>query len=237
MKKNFFVIFTLVSLISACAKTSNGSGSDGSAGQGSASGPAAYHSVYSDIEDTIVTLQNYRLRLNDGSVISIPTAPTEVDLQDLVGIGKGLVLDLAGVTFPGGAITTEIVEVEVDVVGTNARIVSSDNTTCALKTPKRLNLYTLAPMTVIAGESYLIKVAYSALNSIQIDILGGSTSTKVSQSGKKHRHSRGHTDQDCDSDSDSNDDDKNPPTTGSRTCELVNQRQPIQEIVRPIDEA
>lgn len=191
--------------------------------QGSVTGPKNYHMVYANIEDTIVTLQNFRLRSEDGQVVSIKTAPIEVDLQELQAVGDGLPLNLTGVTLPDNAPTMPVAEVEMDIVGKDARIVSKDNSACELATPKKLNLYTQAPITVIAGEQYLVKVVFTPLNAIQLDMI------KKKHHGRDcdrrdHKHYGRHDRHDSDNDE------------SELRCELTNRRHLVNDIIRPIDE-
>ena len=234
--KHAFRLICMVGLmlsILACA----GKGSTDNASQNAVSslptaGPANYHTVYSNIEDTIVTLRNFRLRTADGKVIVVPTDAVEVDLQDLMGLTKGLKINLSGITFPGGAATADIVEIETDVVG-SARTVSADNSACELTTPKLLNFYTSAAVTMIAGETYLVKVNFSPLNSIQIDVVPKQNRDCDSHSGSKQNTAKQH------SDGDLHDDDSTDSCNAEvaiQKCELVNRRQPVSQIIRPIDE-
>lgn len=231
--KKLLSVMAMAIVVSACAKSHNdsdqssNSGGGGNGGQGAA-GPSGYHTVYANIQDTIVTLKNFRIRTTDGNVVTVTTAPFDVDLQDLQGIGKGLPLNLTGVTFPGGAATLDVAEIESDVVGNDAHTVSSDNSSCDLATPKKMNFYTAAPITVIAGEQYLVKVQFSPLASIQIDLVKKKDcgcknphhNHKVLSTAKNYGHND---DRDCDE------------VTVQR-CELVNRRQLTNDIIRPIDE-
>src|SRR5688500_6035604 len=56
------------------------------------SAPANYHALYASIESTIVTIKDVYLRTADGQAIKIPGAAREVDLQDLNGLGKGILI-------------------------------------------------------------------------------------------------------------------------------------------------
>jgi len=229
MKKAKLVLFAIAMILTACAdKDSSDSGSSAS-GSGS-TGPAAYHTVYSNIQQSLVKIKNFRLRTVDGEVINVPTAVMEVNLQDLQGVTKGLAVNLAGITFPASAATIDIVEVETDLVlDGSARTISADGSICKLSTPHRkLNFYTGAPVTIIAGEQYLVKVNYTALNAIQIDIVtkkdcecGDDHDDKVAvqETGKGGSHSHG----EC--------------VEGQiQRCELVNRRHAVLQIIRPIDE-
>jgi hypothetical protein len=198
-------------------------------------GPSDYHTTYSNILDTIVVLRNFRIRTTDGQVISINTDPMELDLQDLQGVGKGLPLNLTGVTYPDGAETVDVAEIESDIVGEDARTISSNNAVCPLKTPSKLNFYTSAPITVIAGEQYFVKVNFSPLNSIQIDLV---TEKKCGCEGEHERHrNSGHNGSKNHNRGHYRDDDCDESTATVKRCELVNRRQPITDIIRPVDEA
>ncbi len=223
--KTIFVM-SMLSLTFCAKKGSTDAASQNTSG---ATGPAIYHTVYSNIEDTIVKIKNFRLRTSDGQVINVPSAAVEVDLQDLQGLTKGLKIDLAGIVFPASAATADIVEIEVDVVGDTARAISADNSSCKLGTPKLLNFYTSAPVTVIAGEIYLVKVNFTPLNSIQIDIV---TKNNCKCNDSTHNHSSGqHT-----AKHDDNSDDECESESTIQKCDLVNRRQAVTQIIRPIDE-
>ncbi len=235
--KHVLQILAVLSMLTLTSCAQKGSSQDSSqSGSAAATGPSMYHTVYGSIEDTIVKIQNFRLRTSDGQVINVPSVAQEVDLQDLQGLTKGLKINLAGITFPGNAATADIVEIEVDVVGSNARAISSDNSSCKLGTPKLLNFYTVAPVTVIAGETYLVKVNFTPLNSIQIDIV---TKNKCKCDGNHTRTGHQHTAKNSSGpgshDDDSSDDNCDVETTIQK-CELVNRRQAVTQIIRPIDE-
>lgn len=228
MKHIKAILFSIAMVLTACADKDSSNSNNSSSG---AAGPAAYHTVYSGIQQTLIKIKNFRLRTVNGEVITVPTAITEVNLQDLQAVTKGLAINLAGITFPASAATADIVEVETDVVfdGT-ARTISADQSVCKLSAaPRKLNFYTGAPVTIIAGEQYLVKVNYSALNAIQIDIVtkqdcecnsdDDSHDDKVLETGKGGSHSHG----EC--------------VEGRiQRCELVNRRHAVLQIIRPIDE-
>ncbi|NJL25825.1 MAG: hypothetical protein HC902_12050 [Calothrix sp. SM1_5_4] len=120
-------------------------------------GPADYHSVYSKIQNTRMSIQGYDLRLNDGQVLHIDTDVQEIDLQALQGLGRGLIIDLTNVEFPGGATSIDVVEIETNVVKKNgAQAISVDGSTCDLSVPRRLNFYTSAAVSM-GRESYIVK--------------------------------------------------------------------------------
>lgn len=206
--KNLFNVMMFATLLSGCAKTLDGT--DANTKSAGVDGESTYHSVYGNIQHTYVTLRNFRIRTTSGQVVSVATSSIKVDLQDLQAAGKGLPLNLTGVSFPGGVKTIDVAEIESDVVGTDARTVSSDNSSCNLATPSKMNFYAAAPIAVIAGEQYLVKVQFSPLNSIQIDFNELLQHRKLMETAKQS---------DC-----------------FQRCELVNRRQLTNDILRPIDE-
>ena len=174
------------------------------------SGPADYHATYASITNTNVTIEDFRLRLNDGTVINVDTAPIAVNLQNLTGLGAGLPLNLTGVTLPSPEV--KVVEIETTVVDRgNAEILLSGRPSCDLAVPKRLNFYTTAPQPVTA-DAYLVKVAFSPLASIQLDNV--TETTRRICNGEVTETN----------------------TTSTLRCSLANKRQAITTIIRVADE-
>ncbi len=197
------------------------------------SGPANYHQVYGNIINTVVTIEDFWLRTNDGQVIKVMTDYMTIDLQDLVKYGRGLLIDTRKVNFPRGVSEIDVVEIETKVASVRkAYYNSADGTQCTLKVPKYLNFYTLAPIRMGKAE-YLVKigkvvngveVGFSPLESIQIDVTTRKTQKYECCIGwfgfGRSCEPIGR-----------------PKTTTKLTCELANRRQPILRIIRRIDEA
>lgn len=196
------------------------------------SGPAPYHPSYGSIKQTYITIQDFDLKLEDGGVIHIDTAPMKINLQDLIGVkngvSKGIPLDLRNVAFPRGATTIAVAEIETKILsgkGNCAKAVQESGSSCCLTTPKRLNLYTLQEPKILFKDVFNIKLFFDPLAAIQIDKVrktyqryeGGSWfEGDSSDHWKKKGRSKYY---DC------------------YYCSLVNQRHPITDIIRPIDEA
>jgi len=148
-------------------------------------GPADYHKVYGNISQTTVTIEDFFLRTNDGNVIKVPTNIMTIDLQNLNGFTKGLVIDLRRVNFPRGVTELDVVEIETRVVAVKGREpfilwnraggTPYDGGKCMLKVPKFLNFYkpfgANDAVFKMVKDVYHVKVDYSALNAIQLDIV------------------------------------------------------------------
>lgn len=207
------------------------------------SGPANYHETYGKISKTLITIQNYYLRTEEGDVLKIATAPQQVDLQALAAFSQGLRLDLSNAQFPGGATEIHLAEIEVDVVkSAGAQIQSTDGTSCELSyLPAKLNLYTAAPITLMR-DAYHVKVGYTALNSIQLKTVTTATK-KECCTRKAHSHDRH-----CKWDRWGKHIDRDLGNNGRtctlseaeysvvKTCKLVNRRQPVPSIPRAVDD-
>jgi hypothetical protein len=189
----------------------------------STAGPVNYHPTYAAIQNTLITIQNFTLRLEDGTTLSVPTSPLAIDLQALSGAGQGIPLNLVNVTLPAGAQLAEIVAQIVPPATGNAELVSTGGATCALKTPKTLNLVTAAPYT-LSNDSFLIKVSFSPLDSIEIW-----TTTTVTQEVCSGGHGNWG-DGSCNS---TNAATTSAPatTTSPEQCSLVDRRQAIAQIL------
>jgi hypothetical protein len=195
------------------------------------SGAINYHATYGTIINTIVVIQGYRLRTNDGSIIPVRGDRIVVDLNDLTARKRGLPLDLSKVKFPGGGPTIDVVEIEANVVdcADHKLVFEPSNrqfgSTCALKAPKTLNLYSQQqPFQLFNAPDYLIKVGFEPLNAIQLDIVQ-TKSQKVScwtafENQKPVCRPSGH-----------------PVTRTAKQCELANRRLKLADVVRAADEA
>lgn len=188
-------------------------------------GPADYHTVYGEIQNTVVTFSTIWLRTNDGKSVKIDAAPMTVDLQDLTKFGRGLLIDTRNVTFPGRASEIDVVEIEMLVTESQAYYNSVNGTQCTLKMPKYMNFYTQATTPTgysMGHDEYLVKVEFSPLNAIQIDNVVR-TSQKYeccSFLGRRPRCSP-----------------VGPPITSKfEMCTMANRRHPINRIVRKVDE-
>ena len=137
-------------------------------------GPPDYHNVYSRISKVMVTIQHFDVRTKEGYAIRVNTAPTQINLMDLVGFnnGKGIRLNLKNVNFPGRAATIDAVEIVVGVKGckNDAVFWQGNQAGCNLCTCNSINLYVNQPVT-LGKEEYYIKVPFIPLNSIQLDIV------------------------------------------------------------------
>lgn len=185
----------------------------------SKTGPANYHALYNNISSTLVTIQDFNLRTNDGQTIHVKSNPVEIDLQDLNGTGKGFVIDLTQVTFPNNAPTVDVVEVRAQIVDqSHARAVISATGDCPLSVPKTIDFYTTAPVTVIQGQSYRVGVTYSPLNSIEVTV---ETTTLKKKCSAYHKSCKQKVD--------------STPST-KQICRLENRRQLINKFLRPQDE-
>ena len=210
----------------------------------SVAGPANYHQVYAAIQNASITIQDFTLRLEDGTVIPVNTNPTTINLLDLSAFGKGLLLDLTQVTFPGGANTIQVAEIDVNLLSSpSADLISSDNSHCALGIPKSLQFYTNAAIT-FGHDAYHVKVPVAALNAIQINEITTVTQQICCSNGHSCHHEHGDRDDDHDGDHDggkegwqaSFDSHKHGPTCApqgeptpstKQRCKLVNRRYVI----------
>jgi hypothetical protein len=193
----------------------------------SVSAPLNYHATYAAIQSTFVTIKDVTLRLADGKTVKVPGTEREIDLQDLSGFGKGIVISLNGVNFPEGAPTASVVEIQVPIVNENsARLVSSDNSTCKLHVPHSIVLYTSAPVTVIAGQDYRIGVDFTALDDIQLKSINTVTTKKCCEH-KKNSWRSDKSEKVCETTSS---------TQSENKCKLANRRHLINKLVRPADE-
>lgn len=148
-------------------------------------GPADYHKVYGSIANTVVTIEDFFLRTNDGNVYKVATDYMTVDLQDLSKFGRGLLIDTRKIkNWPRNQTELKVVEIETKIVsnikGREAYILwgrggtQYDNGKCMLRSPKFLNFYTQPsnPEGIpMEKDEYLVKVDFSPLNAIQIDII------------------------------------------------------------------
>lgn len=135
-------------------------------------GPARYHTVYFGIQSTKVTIQNFQLRGEDGSVVQINTEPMAIDLQALGGPGQGLLVNTVGITLPENF---QLAEIETEILASEeASVFPVNDASCDLKTPRKLNLYTADAFPMV-NDSYLVKVQFSPLDSIQIDVVTTTT--------------------------------------------------------------
>ncbi len=174
-------------------------------------GPADYHALYASITATNVTIQDFRLKTNDGQVIEITTAPTVINLQNLTAFGQGLQIDTTNIQLPDGSTTIDLVEIETRIVNPRSAVITTSDEDCDLRVPQRLVFYTAAPIA-LGNEQYIVKVPFSPLASIQID----DVTTITRQVGKR-----------CS---------QQPTSETERFCSLANKRQAISNIVRRVDE-
>lgn len=191
-------------------------------------GPKNYHQTYASIFNTVVVLQGYSVRTNDGQVIRVPSPRMTVDLQDLKDFKRGLLLDMRKVVRAGQFV--DVVEIQAHVVDCSNHYLNFRDknqqfgSQCKLRTPKTINLYTVSAPEPMGAFEYLVKVDFNPLNSIQLDLV------KVFTAKKECWNPFGDFYQDiC----------KELPekVTRAKSCELANRRQPILRIVRAIDEA
>jgi len=180
-------------------------------------GPANYHPSYAGIQSTKITIQNFQLRGEDGSTVSITTPPMPIDLQALSGTGQGIALSTIGVTLPSNF---QLAEIQSDIVSpADASVSPVDGAACALKTPSKINFYTAAPIP-LSNDSFLVKVQFSPLNSVQIDV---NTITSQNVCCAKECHNRYSSHSSCTTT-------PLPPQT-TVSCELENRRQLITSIL------
>lgn len=187
-------------------------------------GVANYHVEYSKISKTLVTLQDFKLRLNDGTIFRVPTAPVQYDLQDLQGLLKGIRLQLGNVVFPLRAPTIDVVEIEMNIV----RCIGSAVGVCKISTAKTLHLYTGGPIQ-LGHEDYLIKVGFDTLNGIQMD--------NVTKTVQKLSCTFNHMNLDSHRSSEECRPLGKPVRKTVRACSLANRRYPITGIVIRANEA
>jgi hypothetical protein len=171
------------------------------------------------------------LKTNDGQAIHVKSKPATYDFQDLIGRNKGLEVDLTKANFPGGVDIIDVVEIEARVsTQRQAKLIFNDGSKpCQLATPKILNFYTKAAPAQMIKDVFLVRVEFSALDDIQLDLLkqGQQEVEECNCFGKIFGGGRS-----CET----------RPVGRIRyfktlKCELANRRQPIHEIVRKVDEA
>lgn len=204
----------------------------------SKAGPAAYHQTYGDIQHSNVTIQNFYLRTEDGQVVKVATDPMTVDLQDLKGFTKGLVLHLAQVDFPDGANEIHVAEIETELVKGSGEAVSADGSHCQFTSaPHFLNFYTAEGLT-LGHDDYHVKIDYSALNALQLNVLTTVTQTKCCVSGSSCGHSIGWGfGKNGGKNSKSSCTVNEPQSKAEAQCRLVNRRHAILSIARAVDDA
>jgi hypothetical protein len=253
--------FVVLACLFSAVGCGHGGGSDSAASETSnktSSGPSDYHNRYSQIQHTNVSIKDFEIRTEDGQIIHVATDITPTDFQALAGFAQGLNLDLTQAEFPNGASTIQVAEIQVQVIDpSHANIQSSDGTSCTLSSiPTTLNLYTTQPIT-LGHDAYHVKVAYSPLNSIQLDEIASKSKdhccTDKDKFGflKTHGHNHGdfggdagHADGDSgggiigdNSDGGHSDGDcSSSEDTLIQVCKWVNRRQPITAIVRALDD-
>lgn len=178
-------------------------------------GPTNYHATYSAITQLPITLGDWYLRLSDGTTIYIPRSRQEIDMLKLTGLGRGLNLSTFGMTFPGNAQSTDVVEIRIVVPdGTNNRCVFTDSTLSPLRIwqaegvtkNKRVDflannrkdllvLHAAVPITITSDQNYFVKVSLNPLRDVELNA-----------------------------------------TPAGLDCRLGNRRFQIQTIIRPSDE-
>ena len=202
-------------------------------------GPENYHQVYGAIKNTVITIEDFFLRTNDGKVIKVVTDYMTIDLQDLKDYRRGLLIDTRKANFPRGVSEIDVVEIETKIVDVRpAYTNSADGSQCRLRTPKYLNLYTQpdvnysvpgvqpAPNGIMrmAKDEYLVKLFFSPLNAIQIDII--KEKTQDVECGRT-----------CLFDRERCRPVGRPRNKEFQRCELANSRHPISQLVRKVDES
>jgi hypothetical protein len=131
--------------------------------------PANYHQTYSEIQNTVLSIEDFYLRTSDGKVIKVVTGPMNVDFQDLKALKRGLEIDTTKTAFPQNVPAVEVVEVETRVTSKGPAYINFvGGAQCKLTAPKLLNFFTKAPAQM-GKDIYLIKIDFSALNAIQLD--------------------------------------------------------------------
>lgn len=200
----------------------------------SVSGPVDYHTTYAGISATNVTIQNFYLRTEEGQVIKVQSDPVEVNLQDLSGFAKGLQLHLSQVNFPDNADSINVAEIDVDVVKGSSYMVSGDLNKCQFEnSPGRLIFYTDQAIA-LGHDDYHVKVNFTALNAIQLNVVTTVTQNKCCKSSC-------HTSWNWKSAWNAHSSDKNctlgaEQTSTETKCRLVNRRHEVTSIVRAVDD-
>ncbi len=191
-------------------------------------GPRNYHATYGSIFNTVVVIQGFRLRTNDGKVIYVRNPRMNVDLQDVKAFRRGILVDLRKV-IPAGQFV-DVVEIQANTVDCSNHYVNFNTQNqqfgkqCKLRVPKSINFYTTTAPVQMGSFEYLVKVDFNPLNAIQLDLATITTHKQscwypfpdspevCSPAGR-------------------------PQISYGKKCELINPRQPIMNIVRAIDEA
>lgn len=133
------------------------------------SGPTDYFGTYNSTRTTVIRHGKMRVRLSGGEELVLNNPMYTLDLGDLTGFGKGLVLSLKDVPFPAGRSEIDIAEVWVDLEPDAATSVTfADATTCDLRVPNRLHFFMPVPFLAQA-EDYYLKVAFSPLADVRIE--------------------------------------------------------------------
>lgn len=132
-------------------------------------GPADYFNLYGSVRTTVIRHGRMHVRTVSGDEIMLSNPMVTLDLQDLINVGKGVVLALKGMQFPGGQTSLEIAEVWVELEPDAATAVNFANSaSCDLKVPNRLSFPLSAPF-LAAADDYYLKVAFAPLADIQMD--------------------------------------------------------------------
>lgn len=135
-------------------------------------GPTDYFGVYSSVKTTVIRHGKMRLRTTSGDEFPLNNSMYTVDLQDLTGFGKGIVLPLKD----AGLGVVEIAEVWIEMEPDAATALTfADSTSCDFRVPARLHLYMPAPFLAQA-EDYYLKVAFFPLADVRIERV-----TKIAQ--------------------------------------------------------
>jgi hypothetical protein len=202
-----------------------------------------YHLLYSEITSSSVKATKAYIRTDDGQTIRVPFEPTVLNLMDLLGATKGVVLHLKNLGLPASVTQLSVVEIELHLTGGEENDVTfSDATSCDLKAKKELVLFTRRPFVVELNADYLVKVKFDSLKSIQLSCNGKTEGNNYSinhfdqhnyqhydqHNDRNHDDSNDHDHKKCDNDDDIKECRLN--------CRLASQREEIVNIINANDE-
>lgn len=126
---------------------------------------STYQNVYQDIINTVVTIDDFILRTDQGRKIKIETELMTVDLQSLSSNSQGLWLPIRGSNLPRKPFY--IVEIEAKISWWRPAYVNFANGgQCRLRVPESLYFYASQPIAV-EKDLYLVKAEFLPMDSIQ----------------------------------------------------------------------
>jgi hypothetical protein len=219
------LVLCVTSLNIACSKSGDGGANESSSSL--AQVISDYHQTYASITGTNVEIKSIILRLADGSDITLPNSAQTVNLQDLKALGKGIKISTAGLQLPGDAQTFDVVEVVLNLTEGAGQLTFQNGQTCAMKTSKIDMLYTTAPINLTVGNTYLVKVEFTAIDDVQLFCKNrGGAYRHHSEKEWSEKTSGG---QECSKKDDSQ-------KTCELGCSLANRRAQILNIINIADE-